>query len=115
MARADLDTKLSAEDGIFRELQRAGWQGNVQQLRQIAHKGEELRRRWEAACNWEWATTPFYSSRTDQLERACVAFARDAGLHIFLQGDCRGCPVYVATEPLTDTDYNRGFALEWEG
>jgi hypothetical protein len=32
------------------------------------------------------------------------------GLHFYHQGDCRGCMLYVAAEPLTDTNYNRGVA-----
>jgi len=31
-------------------------------------------------------------------------------LHYFIQGDPRGCALYVSNEPLTDSDYNRGVA-----
>jgi len=32
------------------------------------------------------------------------------GLSFYHQGDCRGCMLYVADEPLTDTNYTRGVA-----
>lgn len=31
-------------------------------------------------------------------------------LHYYIQGDPRGCALYVSNEPLTDSDYNRGVA-----
>lgn len=34
----------------------------------------------------------------------------EAGLHYFHQTDPRGCALYVAHEPLTDTNYTRGIA-----
>lgn len=33
------------------------------------------------------------------------------GLHYYHQTDPRGCALYVAREPLTDSDYNRGVAI----
>lgn len=35
---------------------------------------------------------------------------REAGAHYFHQTDPRGCALYVAAEPLTESDYTRGVA-----
>lgn len=116
MSRVDLDTPLFNESQIFCALRTDGWTGNTQQLRQLAHKGEELRRRWEAACNYAWAADEngSYAKQTATLELAAVGFVHNAGLYCFLQGDPRGAPIYVALHPLDDTSYTRGYALYWE-
>lgn len=117
MSRADLDAKVCHENHIFTALRGEGWAGNTQQLRQIAHKGEELRRRWEAACNYPWAAdeSGAYVQATANLELALIGFCAQTGLYCHLQGDCRGVPIYVAMHPLNDTNYSgHGFALYWE-
>lgn len=43
------------------------------------------------------------------LARVAAICAR-IGAHYYHQGDPRGCVLYVAREPLTDTAYNRGVA-----
>jgi hypothetical protein len=115
MSMTNLDLPLRREDRIFAELRRAGWKGNVQSLRLLAHKGEEYRRRNEASCNYVWATTDHYEAGTDRLAREIGTMAQGFGLCLYLQGDPRGDPVYVSTEPLSDTDYSgHGFALAWD-
>ena len=36
---------------------------------------------------------------------------KEMGLHYYVQGDPRGCSLYVSPEPLTASDYNRGIAV----
>jgi len=47
-------------------------------------------------------------------ERGALARVRkvceEIGAHFFHQSDPRGCTLYVAAEPLTDTNYTRGAA-----
>ena len=42
--------------------------------------------------------------------RRIASVCKEAGLHYFHQTDPRGCALYIASEPLTDSDYNRGVA-----
>jgi hypothetical protein len=113
--KSDLDTPLYAETQIFRALTGAGWNGNVQTLRLLAHKGEALRQRNENACNYVWATSEHYEAGTKTLAREIAIIAQGFGLCLFLQGDCRGVPVYVGMEPLDDQSYERdGQPLFWQ-
>jgi|SRR6185312_10450424 len=114
--KSDLDTPLYAETQIFRTLTGAGWNGNTQSLRLLAHKGEALRRRWEAECNYAWAgNSDHYKASTKALAREIATMAQGFGLSLFLQGDCRGVPVYVAMTPLDDQSYERdGQPLFWQ-
>ena len=36
---------------------------------------------------------------------------KEMGLKYYIQGDPRGCSLYVSPEPLTDRDYTRGVAV----
>lgn len=115
--KTDLDRKLVGEDHIFRELRASGWQGNTQQLRLLALKGEELRRRWAAECNYEWANSETYGRGTLALEYEVLGMADRFGLSIAIQRDPRGCPVYVREggEIIDDLNYNQiGHCLYWE-
>lgn len=115
MARADLDTKLVSEDAIFRALKADGWNGNTQSLRLLAHKGEAWRRRNEAECSYAWAgDSDHYKAGTAALAREIAIMAQGFGLCLYLQGDCRGAPVYVDTKPIPDNAYNRAHCLYWE-
>jgi len=42
--------------------------------------------------------------------RRVAKVCKDAGLFFYHQTDPRGCALYVHTEPLTHSDYNRGIA-----
>lgn len=42
--------------------------------------------------------------------RRIAAVCKAAGVHYFHQTDPRGCALYVAAEPLTESDYTRGVA-----
>jgi cell wall assembly regulator SMI1 len=115
MAKADLDTKLAGEDAIFRALKEAGWTGNVQSLRLLAHKGEAWRRRNEAECSYAWAgNSEHHKAGTAALAREIAIMAQGFGLHLYLQGDCRGAPVYVDTAPIPENSYNRAHCLYWQ-
>jgi hypothetical protein len=43
--------------------------------------------------------------------RRVAALCHARGWHYFHQTDPRGCPLYVSTEPLTDTNYTNGAAI----
>lgn len=57
------------------------------------------------------------ATRTRIADREAGALRRVAkvcaehGLYYFHQGDPRGCALYVAREPLTDSNYTNGFAV----
>ena len=40
-----------------------------------------------------------------------AATCKEMGLHYYIQGDPRGCSLYVSPDPLTDRDYTRGVAV----
>ena len=42
--------------------------------------------------------------------RRVAEVCKAAGLHYYHQTDPRGCALYVSTEPLTSSNYNRGIA-----
>lgn len=55
--------------------------------------------------------TKIADRETSALKRVKAVCDR-LGLFFFYQGDCRGCALYVGTEPLTDTNYSsRGVAV----
>lgn len=37
------------------------------------------------------------------------AVCKDAGIYFYIQGDPRGCPLYVSKDALNHSNYNRGF------
>lgn len=105
------------ERHIMRALQEAGWIGKSSQLRALAFWGEHLRQRYENECSHAWAgNSERYKTGTQRVEAHIVKMAREAGLSLFIQGDCRGVAVYVAAPgvKLTDTDYStQGKALHY--
>jgi len=99
---------LAYESSIVAKLAEEGWQGDVKCLRWLAERGEELRQRWENECSYAWAgNSPAYRSRTALLEKGILIEAERMGLSLYLQGDCRGAPIYVRAAPLpiSDSDY----------
>lgn len=42
--------------------------------------------------------------------RRVAKLCKAIGLHFYHQGDCRGCSLYVSSEPLTDQNYTNGVA-----
>lgn len=46
--------------------------------------------------------------------RRVAAICKEIGAHFYHQTDPRGCALYVAAEPLTDSNYNRGIACVTE-
>lgn len=105
------------ERHIMRQLQEAGWIGKPSQLRALAFWGENLRQRYENECSHAWAgNSDRYKDGTRRVESHVIKLAREAGLSIFVQGDCRGVAVYVAApgEKLTDSNYStQGKALHY--
>jgi hypothetical protein len=83
-------------------------------LNLLATLGEALRKRYENECSYEWANTPEYERRTRALEERISTIAKDGGLHLFLQGDCRGATVYVDAAPIPENDYTRAHCLTIE-
>ena len=56
-----------------------------------------LRKRYEAACSYEWACTTEYERRTDKLELKAQTLAKDLGVFLEIQRDPRGWPFIVTT------------------
>lgn len=107
------DLPIHGEAAILRRLDKTPAHALfVRALRELAWKGERLRKRYENSCSYQWATTPSYAARTETVEKEISALARDADLSLYLQTDPRGACVYVAWEPLSDQNYSsRGQAL----
>lgn len=84
------------ERHIMRVLNEEGWIGYVSQLRALAFHGEDLRQRYENECSHAWAgNSDTYKAGTTRLEAHIAKLAREAGLALYIQGDCRGVAVYV--------------------
>lgn len=83
-------------------------------LRELAWKGERIRKRYENGCNYVWATGDSYQRGTEMIERATIALARDIGLHCHLQLDPRGACVYVSRDPISETNYSCEACLFYE-
>jgi hypothetical protein len=97
------------ERHIMRALNGEGWIGKASQLRALAYHGEDLRQRYENEASHAWAgNSDTYKAGTTRLEAHIVKLAREAGLAIYIQGDCRGVAVYVRAkgQEITDTNYS---------
>lgn len=105
------------ERHIMRALNEEGWVGYASQLRALAFHGEELRQRYENECSHAWVgNSDRYKAGTQFLESHIIKLARDAGLALYIQGDCRGAAVYVRAkgQELTDSGYStQGKALHY--
>lgn len=86
----------------------------AKRLNTLAKLGEELRQRYENACSYQWANTPRYEAGTRALEERISHIVKAAGLHLFLQGDCRGATVYVDVKPIPENDYTKAHCLTVE-
>lgn len=84
------------ERHVMRKLREEGWIGYAKQLRALAYHGEDLRQRYENEASHAWAgNSDLYKAGTKRLERHIVKLASEAGLGLYIQGDCRGAAVYV--------------------
>jgi hypothetical protein len=84
------------ERAIMKTLNEEGWIGHASQLRALAFHGEDLRQRYENECSHAWAgNSDTYKAGTTRLEAHIAKLAREAGLALYIQGDCRGVAVYV--------------------
>lgn len=105
------------ERHIMRALNKEGWIGYVSQLRALAFWGEELRQRYENEISHAWAgNSDRYKAGTTRVEQHIAKLAREAGLALYIQGDCRGVAVYVRAkgQELTDSGYSsQGKALHY--
>jgi hypothetical protein len=103
----------------MRVLKEEGWIGYARQLRALAFWGEELRQRYENECSHAWAgNSPEYKAGTERLELHVTTFAREAGLSLYIQGDCRGVAVYVrdSSKEIDDNRYSsQAQALHYGG
>ena len=43
--------------------------------------------------------------------RRVEAVCKELKLHFYHQGDCRGCPLYVAKQPINGSNYTNGVAI----
>lgn len=105
------------ERHIMRALNEEGWIGYASQLRALAFHGEDLRQRYENEASHAWAgNSATYKADTERLERHIAKLAKEAGLALYIQGDCRGVAVYVRAmgQELTDSGYStQGKALHY--
>lgn len=105
------------ERHVMRALQDEGWIGKSSELRALAFWGENLRQRYENECSYAWAgNSDRYKDGTRRVEEHITKLAREAGLALYIQGDCRGVAVYVRAkgQELTDMNYSgHGQALHY--
>lgn len=87
------------ERHILKILGEEGWIGHASQLRALAFHGEDLRQRYENECSHAWAgNSVSYKAGTERLELHIAKLAKEAGLALYIQGDCRGVAVYVRAQ-----------------
>lgn len=86
---------VAYEDSALERLASEGWNGTAETLRELAKQGERLRKRYENACSYQWATTDRYEADTERAENRLRYLAHSSGLRLFLQTDPRGATVYV--------------------
>jgi hypothetical protein len=117
MSAFDPQQPITHERHIMKTLREEGWIGYASQLRALAFHGEELRQRYENECSHVWAgNSDTYKAGTERLEQHIAKLAKEAGLALYIQGDCRGAAVYVRAkgQELTDTGYpTQGKALHY--
>lgn len=103
-----INKPITDERFVLKALHEEGWEGDGEALRILADEGEQLRQRYENACNYRWATTDTYAADTEAMERAVCRYAEANGLTIYLQTDCRGATVYVRdkSERIDDNRYS---------
>ena len=63
---------------------------NLAKLQRIA---VSLRKRYEAACSYQWADNDAYRARTASLQQKAVMLGQEIGLDIKHQEDPRGAPL----------------------
>jgi hypothetical protein len=100
---------ITFERHVLAALNSEGWTGPVELLRALAMLGEQLRERYEKECSYAWAgNSEIYKRHTAALERHIATYAKDAGLSLYIQGDCRGATVYVrdASKAIDDNAYS---------
>jgi hypothetical protein len=107
------------ERHILKILGEEGWIGYAKQLRALAFHGEELRHRYENEASHAWAgNSASYKAGTERLERHIAKLASEAGLALYIQGDCRGVAVYVRAkgQEIDDNRYStQAQALHYGG
>lgn len=86
---------IAYEESALKRLASEGWHGTAETLRELAKMGERLRKRYENACSYQWATTERYEADTERAEKRLSDYASAAGLRLYIQGDPRGATVYV--------------------
>jgi hypothetical protein len=109
MSAFDPKKPIIHEEHIMRRLNEEGWIGYVSQLRVLAFWGEELRQRYENEASHAWAgNSDTYKAGTTRLEAHLATLAREAGLALYIQGDCRGVAVYVRAkgQEIDDSRYS---------
>jgi len=101
LRRAQMTLHRWAEEMCNGTIQRDGEQGDGKPFR---HYDRMFRDTPERELRY-----PVADREAGALRRVAKA-CKDAGLFFYHQTDPRGCALYVHTEPLTSSDYNRGIA-----
>jgi len=79
----------------------------VERLRPISRL---LRKYHEHECNYGELTTRQQKRYNKELERA-KELANDLGFKLFLQGDPRGCALYIIDDTMNASNYSNGLAI----
>jgi hypothetical protein len=106
-------TPIAHEAHVLKRLRGEGWGlgeddgASKLLLRTLAAAAEELRKRYEKECSYPWANTEHYTKGTEAREAYLGQACLMAGLHVYLQRDCRGVTLYVSAKgPVSNTSYN---------
>lgn len=78
----------------------------IDQLRKISRS---LRKSFEMDCNY--GETPRRTKTQDRLINRAKGLAHNIGYKIYVQGDPRGCALYLIDSSMNDGNYNNGIAL----
>ena len=77
----------------------------------LARAAESLRKRYEAACSYQWADTDEYRAKTERAENRIIERVKALGLHAYLQTDPRGATLYVDSKPIPDDNYTQAICI----
>ena len=79
----------------------------VKRLRPISRL---LRKYHEYECNYGELTPRQQKRYNKELKRA-KELAKDLGFNLFLQGDPRGCALYIIDDTMNSSNYSNGLAI----
>jgi hypothetical protein len=89
--------RLMAMLELTGDIMRTNSEAKLYQVTRAVHDlgkiAKSLHKRYENACNYQWATTDTYEKRTENLEAKAQALGEEIGITVGHQRDPRGWPL----------------------